>query len=168
MWTKENQREANRKYYRKHRKKRLKKMRAWQIKNPEKQRVYNKKYREKYPERIKAQYKKNYQKRKKHQKKYDKNRYEERLKKLEELLGNKCVVCGYKESKNFKRRRLYFHEIHGKKHSNSRQYIIEHYEDFVVICHSCHKAVHNISKLKVNLKKFLELVKIIKESVSFT
>ena len=43
--------------------------------------------------------------------------YREVRKKVEELLGNICSICGYKPKEG--QRKLQSHEIHGKKHENS-------------------------------------------------
>lgn len=83
--------------------------------------------------------------------------WRKRRKKLVELLGNKCVICG-KTSK-----KIHYHEIHGKEHLygySSIKYILEHIEDFVALCITCHSHVHFCMKhLGLTWKQIKDLVK---------
>lgn len=75
---------------------------------------------------------------KKERRKYD----EKQKRKIIELLGNKCRICGRRNEYGNRKQRLAAHEIYGKKHKQRRKYIIEHYKDFVILCYQCHKGVH--------------------------
>lgn len=79
--------------------------------------------------------------------------YTKRLKeKIQTLLGNKCVVCGKTE-------KLVAHEIHGKPHAKRVHYILNHIEDFVLVCYSCHNGIHFCMKhLGLTLEQILEMV----------
>ena len=61
----------------------------------------------------------------------------ERRKKLLELIGNKCFVCG--EIKH-----IMFHEIHNKRHPISMKYYFYHLKDFIPLCYRCHRTLHTI------------------------
>lgn len=55
------------------------------------------------------------------------------------LVGTKCIICGTKNN-------LHFHEIHGKDHARNIYYVINHPEDFIVICPAHHGILHFINK----------------------
>jgi hypothetical protein len=83
-----------------------------------------------------------YLKRKEHPELYYQIHKEEILKKkqqlkllAETLVGRECCVCGKKVT-------LCFHEIHGKPHTASFQYIIKHHKDFIRLCRCCHITLH--------------------------
>ena len=57
-----NQRKSDKKYYWKHREKRLRKYKIWQSNHLDMLREYNRNWREKHPEKLKEYYKKDYQK----------------------------------------------------------------------------------------------------------
>jgi len=68
-------------------------------------------------------------------------RYRENLKrKIDNLLGTKCVICGEK------RKRMVAHEIYGNSHEGGgvkmKLDVIKRPEDFRRLCSVCHKGVH--------------------------
>ena len=72
-------------------------------------------------------------------------------KKLGELLGLKCVICGSTH-------RISYHEIHGNPHK-PRKYVLEHYQDFIPLCSGCHVGLHRfIRRGKINVKILVELI----------
>jgi len=68
---------------------------------------------------------------------------EKKTKKLKELIGDRCILCGKTPQTN---QGFAFHEIYGEKHpysgSSRLKYILEHPEDFVPLCRKCHTGVH--------------------------
>lgn len=69
---------------------------------------------------------------KKYWRDYNKQYYERTKEELANKLGKKCKICGRTPREN---RKLFIaHEIHGKPHSQSRNYIMEHLDDFLFVC----------------------------------
>jgi len=62
--------------------------------------------------------------------------------KLREYFGDKCWVCG----KIVEGRLFAYHQIHERKHSRTRHYILKNKEDFMLLCMGCHKCMHAQSK----------------------
>lgn len=62
-------------------------------------------------------------------------------KEINRILGQKCIICGQTRGK------LCCHEIHGKRHTCSPRYILNHPKDFVRVCHRCHTALHFLKGL---------------------
>ena len=60
---------------------------------------------------------------------------------LKQLIGNRCILCGSKK-------RLTFHEIHGKKHPLCSSYYRNHKEDFVSLCQRHHVTLHIFASIK--------------------
>jgi len=54
---------------------------------------------------------------------------------LLKVIGDKCLICGSKK-------RLFLHEVYGKKHPSDYSYILSHAKDFVPLCYKCHMSVH--------------------------
>jgi len=73
-------------------------------------------------------------------------------KQLLKLLGRKCVLCG-------SRKKIRFHEIHGKKHSLHSKDILKHIEDFTPICFDCHRLFHTLIKRTKDINKIIQLLK---------
>jgi hypothetical protein len=72
--------------------------------------------------------------------------------KLCELVGDKCVICG-------STKRLCYHEIHGKPHP-SRKYVLDHYKDFVALCSGCHVGLHRfLRRGKINIELLVQLLR---------
>jgi len=71
------------------------------------------------------------------------------------LIGDKCIICSSDGSK----RKLNYHEIHGKKHPLRGSYILKHYKDFVTLCYIHHKLLHSYTQVirDKNLEKLREL-----------
>lgn len=91
---------------------------------------------------------------------YYKEKYYNKKKQIEKQLGNKCVVCG----SDF---HIHYHEIYGKKHERgSQSYVLNHIEDFAVLCIKCHYFIHYYVKLstKANINKMKESIKILMDS----
>lgn len=53
------------------------------------------------------------------------------------IIGNKCKIC--RTTKNIR-----FHEIHGKEHEHSYNYVLNHSKDFVPLCQKCHSILHYV------------------------
>jgi len=78
--------------------------------------------------------------------------YQKRRKKMQrikalKLIGNKCIVCN--TTKN-----ILFHEVYGKLHTVTYDYILKNYKDFVSMCKYHHQTLHTFAK---NREKYLEL-----------
>lgn len=86
------------------------------------------------------------------QKRQVKKLYGTLKKRVEKILGINCIICDSPKR--------YYHEIRGKPHKNNNyRYIMEHIEDFVPICYTCHRCLHYILNLdRKNYKNFLELL----------
>ena len=72
--------------------------------------------------------------------------------KIVELLGKICSICGNSK------RRIQYHEIHGKPHTKYRGYIIKHYKDFTPLCCRCHNVLHYLFNLN-NVEEMFKLLK---------
>ena len=89
--------------------------------------------------------------------KHDKKIWREKLVcKVNQILGIECVICGSTE-------KLFYHEIHGKPHTNTMSYILKHIEDFTRLCQKCHINLHHLVNqtnipIEVLLVKLRELV----------
>lgn len=70
---------------------------------------------------------------------YLKRKDKERKELIRKILGVKCVICGIEKSDKV---RVYYHEIHGKKHSTKPYYVLKNINDFVCLCYHCHMSVH--------------------------
>lgn len=89
-----------------------------------------------------------------HSNKWSKEYEQKCRKECEELIGNRCIICGSLNS-------ICFHEIHGKKHPRHGCSIRHHSQDFIPICKRHHIALHLLieaQKLGV-FDKVLELLK---------
>jgi predicted HNH restriction endonuclease len=106
----------------------------------EQQREYDRRYRERHRKRYNA-----------------KRRRQNRTiwEKVKSILGDSCCVCGTKPIEG--KRRIGFHEIHGKSHKENPYYILKHLSDFVPLCHQCHKSLHRVLR-------FIELQSLIKRA----
>ena len=118
------------------------KLRERRALNPEKHRAEVKTWKTQNRDKLLAQKARAY---KENREEILRKRREHRLK-LKQLIdatfGTECLLCGAKPS-----RFLHLHEIHGKKHSNGRQYILSHKEDFVRLCARCHTMVGQLMKV---------------------
>lgn len=99
---------------------------------------------------------------------YSENREEESKRKkifrqkVKSLFPDKCVSCGSKQG-------LLLHEIHWKKHPISLSYYAKHKEDFIPLCHTCHKGFHFLHQIcKMELEEILAFVKQKLKVVQFT
>lgn len=112
-------------------------MKEWRLRNREKLREYDRNRRT--PERLEYLRGK------------AKERSKKQMMKIRNVLGDKCVFCGSKEN-------ICYHEIYGKKHVTSKQYILEHLEDFVPLCYGCHRGTHFCMKqLKLTWKQISKI-----------
>ncbi len=102
---------------------------------------YAKHYRETHKPEIVANRKRYYLKNLERFRKEGREDYREQRKKALELIGDKCLVCGYSG------RKLTFHEIHGKNHDKNMKYLIEHPKDFVPLCYPHHRLLHFLFSL---------------------
>jgi len=100
-----------------------------------------------------------------HRKKYNIARLKKSKKtwqKIMDITGDKCIACGKQKPipqyLSGQKRRISFHEIHGKKHKDNPWYILKHLEDFVPLCQSCHTSLHKVAKSK----KLIELLSMVK------
>ena len=134
MNKKQYQREWKRKWRETHRKEYNAYMREWRRKNPKKAKAIDLKRGQKHRNSAK-------------------NRYWIRRKEIYQLLSNKCVICG----RSFEETILCFHEVHGKKHPRSEkkflEYILNHLEDFALMCRRCHGVLHAYSKFKEKINE---------------
>ena len=81
------------------------------------------------------------------------DRWKEKKKlEVQRILGYKCALC------NSTKGRIEYHEIHGKRHTESFAYILKHIEDFVPLCWKCHRTIHFFAKMK-DKEKAKELIK---------
>ena len=127
----------------------------------ESRREYFRQYYEKNKERIKERNAAYYERTKHEQCIANGKRYYDAKNACDELHGNVCVGCQVSSDE----RRLMYHEIHGNDHIRGRsqwKYILEHPDDFVRLCTSCHASIHKVAKRP----ELFELVnKILKETV---
>jgi hypothetical protein len=115
----------------------------WHQKNREYLKLYLRKYRKEHPN-LYWKYIES-----------ERKTYERVRKKINDLLGSKCKICGSTCN-------LVCHEIHGKRHSTNANYILIHIEDFVRLCSQCHRMVHYLAKNKnVNLEILIRFKSII-------
>lgn len=101
---------------------------------------YNSDYYQKNRKRLDEQHKdwgqKNKEKRRSHQDAYYKKRREEAL----ELLGRVCLSCKWEG-------KVYFHKKDGQPHGkHTALLVLKNPEQFVILCHHCHEAVHWVMK----------------------
>lgn len=89
--------------------------------------------------------------------------YDEKLRgELLAILGDKCFLCGRKVGRG--RLGICFHEKHGKPHNYTNfKYILEHIEDFIPLCRSCHFTLHSFAKNPERLLKLKRLIKMVLE-----
>lgn len=71
--------------------------------------------------------------------------------KVQQILGFQCALCGSTKG------RLEYHEIHGKRHTESFAYILKHIKDFIPLCWKCHRTIHFFSRMK-DKEKARELI----------
>lgn len=57
-----------------------------------------------------------------------------------EILGGKCVICNRDNATT----QLVFHEKYGKPHNRSFKYILEHSEDYILLCRPHHASIHRL------------------------
>lgn len=98
-------------------------------------------------------------------KEYYKTKIKELKNQLGEYFGTTCQLCRGSY-------RLGYHEIHGKDHPRKvvkkLRYILKHKESFIYLCWYCHYAIHGLSKTdikNINIKKFIELISLLKQNV---
>jgi len=146
---KEKRRQYNREWRKKNRERYLRNQRRWQKENRDKCREYQRRYRAKHRGRYN---------------KYSREKNKQLRQRIRNILGNKCVVCGYtplpiSSKKKFKGARLSCHEIHGRPHKDNPWYILNNIGDFILICEFCHRALHLYHRYKnkiEELEKYLE------------
>jgi len=81
-------------------------------------------------------------------------------KKVEQTLGYKCETC----DRICDRKIIVYHEIHGISHGSNPHYILNHLEDFVPLCRSCHLWIHKYcTKYIENKEKFDKLILCLKQ-----
>jgi len=68
-----------------------------------------------------------------------KKRRQELKEEMERTFGTSCIFCNRVKKGRI---RIHLHEIHGKKHTPSRSYILAHKEEFRALCTTCHHGVH--------------------------
>jgi len=141
---KEKRKQYNRKYYLKNREIFCRNSLNYYYKN--KERISKGKKEERRQNTNKAEKeresrRKSYHRNKKEWNEYRKNRYGILRNELLKRIGNTCIVCGLK-------RRITFHEIHGKPHGHNPDQILKHIEDFIPLCYSCHATVHVFAKYR--------------------
>lgn len=126
------------------RKQRLEYLRKWKTKHPN----YNRDWNRNNPDKVKV---------------YNSKGIEIKKKlwiEVREKLGNKCIICGALQSGT--KRKLSCHEIHGKPHQctlSTVYYILKHMKDFILLCHSCHRAIHQANKNPEAFLKYLSMLK---------
>lgn len=111
------------------------------------QRDYHTRNKEKINARHRSNYAKNQEAGKlRNQTYYSENREKESKRKkifrqkVRSFFPDKCLSCGSK-------RGLLLHEIHWKKHPISLSYYSNHKEDFIPLCHVCHKGFHFLHQI---------------------
>lgn len=91
---------------------------------------------------------------------YQKKRDERIRKELFALIGKICILC------NSNPQKIIYHEIHGKPHDTHPYYILKHYQDFVPLCHKCHRTIHHyLFLIKINESKWNDLVQPLKQNI---
>lgn len=76
-------------------------------------------------------------------------------KKIFEIFGTKCILCGVDKKEGAK---IEFHEKHGNEHRYYYNYILKHPEDFVPLCTTCHRMVTKIMKFNVTWETILDFL----------
>lgn len=72
------------------------------------------------------------------------------------ILGNRCILC----NRELDETNIIIHEIHGKPHPNSFEYISTHKEDFCIICRPHHAMIHrfkNDEKIDILIQLLITL-----------
>ena len=120
----------------------------WNRKNKGRLKKYYKENRDKILEKAKRYHEK---KREKHLKTF--MRYYEKIRReVIEILGDRCVICGWKPTPK-QRQRLNFHEIHGKRHPSHPIYILNDIQNFIPLCVRCHRTIHNYHRYKERIEE---------------
>jgi predicted HNH restriction endonuclease len=131
--------------------------------------VYHKEYYEtfkrKHPNYNKEQYRKHKAKKTEYARSHKaehkilvKRREGELMEIIRAKIGSKCFVCNISE-------KIHYHEIHGKRHRDDKQYIANHVKDFIPLCCYCHHLVHKIARRNLSIKKIARIVKRIRIDV---
>lgn len=116
----------------------------YRLRHPDKVKQKDKKWRDKHPE-----YKRDWRRENPEKVKAIYERYRAIL---SSLLGSRCIICGKLTKK------ISYHEIHGKNHPKTREYIYNHLQDFVPLCGKHHIGIHRSAEL-MNDKKAQALIK---------
>jgi len=75
---------------------------------------------------------------------------------IEQIFGKSCKICGEKKT------RMIIHEIHGKDHNYGKKYILEHSEDFILLCYSCHLLIHILAEVFDKIEICIKFAKLIR------
>ena len=172
-------REANRRCYRKHKKRRLEKNREhyWQHreeilqkqreyrrKNPEKQRELHRKWREKNKEHLRI-YAREYARklRREHPEKLNEKQQQHYIRCRQEVLNLFNRTCAFCQKSIAFDERFVIHEINGIKHPDfncrekrDREFIKKNQNRFVLVHFDCHKTIHTLmERFRVNWEQII-------------
>lgn len=126
---------------------------------------YKRKYNREHPEKVKAWQKtwnikrQNTPKIREKYIRYSREWRKSQIKKLKNLIGDKCIICDSAEN-------IIFHEIHGKSHKSASQtlYVEKHWKDFIPLCFRCHRAIHQLADNMDKLEIYIEFAEKIVEN----
>lgn len=128
---------SNENWRKKNRKKHLENRRKWRLGNKERIREYQREFYRVNREKILAQQKERYQKNKDYYYRKRREWYSNQRKKLVNLLGGKCVVCGETEEDFLEFDHI--KPVRGKREGNSIMQVKKHPERFQLLCANCHR-----------------------------
>jgi hypothetical protein len=113
---------------------------------------YRKEYRRRWRRRLKEKNPERYKEYLEEQKTRHKEWLEQNdtRKPLREKLGNKCFVCGYQGQ-------LVLHEKNFNKHPPTPTYYGQCPDDFILVCRTCHNALHRLHLFKDKLLKLVDV-----------
>jgi hypothetical protein len=117
--------------------------------NPEKRKEAQKKYRETHKTECRERTKKCYLKRKGYYNEQHALAIRKARKRALEIIGSRCIICNSDK-------RICFHEIHGTSHSIGNIYVyLNHSQDFVPLCYTHHRIIHELAKLSPEAREQL-------------
>jgi predicted HNH restriction endonuclease len=136
-------------YYQLHKKQRKEYGRKYCQEHPEQIKKYDKRYYQIHKEQIRGRRKKYYQQHRKERLLRHKELSSIKKAKIIQLIGDRCKTCGRMDN-------VEYHEIHGKIHTTSYWYILNHVEDFIPLCSLCHRTLHRVLKYEKLQKLIIE------------
>lgn len=122
--------------YQRNREQILKNLRERRARNPKKHRKEVKDWKLGNRDKLLAQKRRHYRNNQAEILEKRRKRRAELKQQIRETFGIRCIFCSYEGPK-----RLHLHEIYGKKHTPSRVYILQHKENFVLLCPEDHRMV---------------------------